>query len=157
LSDEDWQYVLDERYLEDDVDCVPTDLQPEVLAQELRRLRRIGELPRLRAGKTGNHDRRTVYGWITDDESTMAASISDAMYWRARAHPEVQRVRAQAVSQGIRPTASEVRDAWVGGATFAPGFVKFVRELADYFGWDAEEAAVFVLTDSTPLVEPLRA
>ncbi len=83
LSDDDWQYVLDERYLEDDIDPQSKDEQPTVLAREIRRLRRVGELPRSRRPRTDQYPQRIRSGWISDDESTMAAVVSDAMYRRA--------------------------------------------------------------------------
>src|SRR5215212_1433605 len=150
LPDEDWQYVLDERYLEDDIDRQPREKQATVLAQEIRKLRRVGELPRSHRSQRDSYRHRFVRGWISDDESTMAAAISDAMYWRALANPEVRRVRALAAEQDLKPTESQVRDAWVAGDdSFTPEFVEFVIGLADLYGWDAEEAAVFLLTDST--------
>jgi hypothetical protein len=88
----------------------------------------------------------------------MAAAVSDATYWRALTNEEAQRVRALAVGQLPDKTEAEIRDASAAGGDFlAPSFARFATEIADYYGWDAEDAAVFLLTGSTPLVEPLRA
>lgn len=163
LSDEDWQYLLDERYLEDEVDFRPTDEQPAVLAQEIRRLYRDGELPRSIRARFGNYSQQKVHGWLTDDESTMAVAISDAVHWRALSIPLVRRMRAWAGRELPNITEAEVRDYWVAGKSVIaghaihPDFPRFVIELADTYGWDAEDTAVFLLTGLKPPVEPLRA
>jgi hypothetical protein len=88
----------------------------------------------------------------------MAAAVSDAMHHRALANPEVRRMLARAKDQLQGLTAEEVKDLWAEGVGyFNKEFVWFVVGLADEFGWEAEDAVVFLATGTTPLVEPLRA
>ena len=158
LSDDDWLYVLDVKILEDEVDRVPSSDKLGVFLKEVRRLRRVGELPRPHRPKTGGSFPRTQRGWLSDDESTMAAAVSDAMLHRALADEEIQRVLALAQEQLPGLTPQQARDHWTEGVGFFPAsFVKFVVEVADAYGWEAEYAAMFLATGTTPLVEPLRA
>src|SRR5215213_8800124 len=145
LPEEDWQYVLDERYLEDDIDDLPKDEQATVLAQEIRKLRRVGELPRSRRSQRDSYRHRIVRGWISDDESTMAAAVSDAMYWRALSNPDVRRARDYAAKHGLRRSESQVRDGWVAGdASFS------IREFPDEHGADKPRSRARIVLEFDP-------
>jgi hypothetical protein len=149
---------LDVGILEDEVDRVSRSDQIEVFMKELRRLRSSGELPRSRRGRNPNFSQSKQFGWISADESTMATAMSDAVFHRAIANKEIRRF-LDLVPESLRELpAHEIRDHWEEGVEFfSPEFIQFAISVADHYGWEADETSVFLLTGSTPLIEPLRA
>jgi hypothetical protein len=89
----------------------------------------------------------------------MAAAISDATVRRALSLEPVQQQLARNLANG-GPNLNEVqvRESWSQDrGLFSEGGIRFVIQLADHFGWDAEDTAVFLVLGSTPLIEPIRA